>query len=151
MSNTCRTQNSTFTARNIRACEKYVLNMQKRLDKAVANNDYKNIGSIFTILVRRPYAVKVLAVYRITYQNKGKYTAGVDNIALPKQSREDQNRFRHNLLNSRSNLLFQRQSAEQMRKATCPYFTLNAIVIYTLLLNINHLEIVSSIDSTMLY
>ena len=73
-----------FSAENIRNCEKYVFSIQQRLDKAVASNDTKRIQHIFDLLTKRSFAVKVLAVYRITKRNKGKNTAGVDGISIPK-------------------------------------------------------------------
>ena len=53
-----------FGAENIRNCEKYVLSIQQRLDKAVATNNAKRIRHIFDLLTKRSFAVKVLAVYR---------------------------------------------------------------------------------------
>ena len=61
--------------------------MQKRLDEAVATNNAKRIRHIFDLLTKRSFAVKVLAVYRITRRNKGKNTAGVDGISIPKGDR----------------------------------------------------------------
>ena len=103
MPNTCRTQegniNNTFSMPNIRKCEEYVISMQKRLDKAVANNDTEKIRIISNILLKRSHAVKVLAVWRITYRNTGKNTAGIDDIAIPKGStREETDAIRHKLL-----------------------------------------------------
>lgn len=98
MTSSCIPQNSTFSASNIRACENYVFTMQKRLDKAVANNDHTAIRNIFTILVRRSRAVKILAVYRVTYKNTGKKTAGVDGISIPQGTRESTDYIRHQLL-----------------------------------------------------
>ncbi len=97
---TCRTHNKdTFTAQNIRKCEEYVFGMQKRLDKAVANNDTDKIRILFNILLKRSHAVKVLAVWKITYRNKGKNTAGIDGIAIPKNAtREETDKIRFRLL-----------------------------------------------------
>jgi len=72
--------------------------MQQRLDRAVANNNQKGIRNVFDILVRRSFAVKVLAVWRIT-QNEGSKTAGVDKVAMPKSAtRQEKDRIRHKLL-----------------------------------------------------
>ena len=76
-----------FSAENIRNCDQYVFSMQKRLDKAVATKNAKRIRHIFDLLTKRSFAVKVLAVYRITRRNKGKNTAGVDGISIPKGDR----------------------------------------------------------------
>ena len=90
--------NHIFSIQNIRKCENYVETMQKRLDEAVANNDKEKIRNIFTILIKRSFAVKVLAVWRITYLNDGKYTAGVDGVKIPQASKEYQNEIRYRLL-----------------------------------------------------
>lgn len=90
---------NTFSAENIRSCEKHVLSMQRRLDKAVADNDKKGIRETFDLITKRSSAVKTLATWRITQRNPGKYTAGMDGIAIPKgQSREYQNQIRHKIM-----------------------------------------------------
>ena len=89
----------TFSAENIRNCEKHILSMQRRLDKAVADNDKEGIRETFDLLTKRSKAVVILATWRITQHNVGKYTAGVDGIAIPKgQSREYQNQIRHRIM-----------------------------------------------------
>ncbi|MDE0400616.1 MAG: group II intron reverse transcriptase/maturase [Candidatus Poribacteria bacterium] len=90
--------NSIFSIENIRKCENYVETMQKRLDEAVANNNKNKIRTIFTILVKRSFAVKVLAVWKITSDNDGKNTAGVDGVKMPQASKEYQNSIRYRLL-----------------------------------------------------
>jgi RNA-directed DNA polymerase len=73
--------------------------MQRRLDKAVADNDKEGIRETFDLLTKRSKAVVILATWRITQRNTGKYTAGVDGIAIPKgQSREYQNQIRHRIM-----------------------------------------------------
>ena len=89
---------NTFSIKNIRKCENYVETMQKRLDEAVASNNKAKIRTIFTILTKRSFAVKVLAVWRITYLNSGKNTAGVDNVKIPQAERSLQNAIRYRLL-----------------------------------------------------
>jgi RNA-directed DNA polymerase len=74
----------TFSKANRVRCEKYVLSIQRRLDKAVANGDKPRIRWYSHILMKRSRAVKVLAVYRVCKVNQGRYTAGVDGIAMPK-------------------------------------------------------------------
>lgn len=87
-----------FTAANIRNCQEYVSGMQKRLDRAVANKDYKGIRDTFDILTKRSLAVKILAVWKIT-QNKGSRTAGVDGECIPKNAtRKDKDIIRAILL-----------------------------------------------------
>ena len=89
----------TFCAENIRNCEEYVLSIQRRLDKVVADNDKKGIRELFDLLTKRSNAVKILATYRITTRNAGKYTAGIDGIAIPKsESRQTQNQIRHKIM-----------------------------------------------------
>ena len=74
--------------------------MQQRLDRAVANNDKNLIRKTFDTLVRRSFAVRVLAVWNITYKNKGRHTAGVDDVYIPKgRSREQSDNIRMKLLN----------------------------------------------------
>ena len=87
-----------FGIDNIRNCEEYILSIQRRLDKAVADNDTKGIRETFDLLAKRSVAVKILAIKRITSDNKGKYTAGVDGIAMPKDDRQLQNQMRLKLL-----------------------------------------------------
>jgi RNA-directed DNA polymerase len=89
-----------FGAENIHNCEKYVFSIQKRLDKAVATNDAKRIRHIFDLLTKRSQAVKTLAAYRITKRNKGKYTAGVDGVAIPKKDTKGSHRLSMKLLNA---------------------------------------------------
>ena len=89
----------TFSAENIRNCEEYVLSIQRRLDKVVADNDKKGIRELFDLLTKRSTAVKILATYRITSRNSGKYTAGIDGMAIPKdESRQYQNHLRHQIM-----------------------------------------------------
>ncbi len=89
----------TFCAENIRNCEEYVLSIQRRLDKVVADNDKKGIRELFDLLTKRSNAVKILATYRITNRNTGKHTAGIDGIAIPKgESRQYQNQIRHQIM-----------------------------------------------------
>lgn len=88
-----------FSAENIRNCEKHVLSIQRRLDEVVANNDKEGIRETFNLLTRNTKAVKVLATWRITQRNKGKYTAGVDKVAIPKGADwETRNRIKLQLL-----------------------------------------------------
>ena len=89
-----------FSAENIRNCERYVFSMQQRLDRVVATNDVKRIRHIFDLLTKRSQAVKILAVHRITRLNQGKNTAGIDGIAISKESAEDAMKMRLDLLNN---------------------------------------------------
>lgn len=81
-------KDSIFNVENIRECEDYVLSIQFSLDKAVAMDDTKVIHRYFDLLCKRSEAVRILAVNRITRINQGKYTAGVDGIKTPRDSKE---------------------------------------------------------------
>ena len=89
-----------FKAENIRNCEKHVLSIQRSLDKAVADNDKNSIQGLVNILTRKSTAVRILATWRITQRNQGKYTAGMDGISIPKRERERQNQIRLQLLDN---------------------------------------------------
>ena len=78
-------------------CEAYVLKMQRRLDKAVSDRNQDRIRHITYLLSRRSHAVKIVAIERVTRTNAGKYTAGVDGIATPKD-RVAADRLRQRLL-----------------------------------------------------
>ena len=89
-----------FTATNIKACEKYVSLIQGKLDKAVADNNKSKIRWFTHLLSHKSRAVKILAVYRVTYLNQGKYTAGTDGVKLVKGKSKDNGELRVELLNS---------------------------------------------------
>ena len=72
-----------FSPTNIGKCQRYVRSIQRKLDLAVANGDKAKIRWYFHLLSKRSQAVKILAVTKVTKVNRGKYTAGVDGIALP--------------------------------------------------------------------
>ena len=82
---TChRKQSDIFSSDNISECERYVLTIQRRLDKAVANDDKPKIRWNLHLLSKRSRAVKILSVHRVCTTNQGKYTTGVDGYAMPK-------------------------------------------------------------------
>jgi RNA-directed DNA polymerase len=88
-----------FSAANIRQCRRYVRSIQRKLDRAVASGDKASIRWYYHILSKRSQAAKILAVHRITKLNDGRFTAGVDGIAIPKGSnREAQDKWRHRRL-----------------------------------------------------
>ena len=91
---------SIFNADNIRNCEKYVNSIQGKLDKAVADNDKSNIRWYTHLLSHKSRAVKILAVYRVTSLNQGKYTAGTDRVKLVKGRSKENGELRVELLNS---------------------------------------------------
>ncbi len=88
-----------FDAKTIRNCQEYIISIQRRIDKAVANNDKSSIRQNFDLLTSRSEAVRLYATWKITRNNKGKYTAGVDGVALPRgRAMEEQNLFRTRIL-----------------------------------------------------
>ena len=92
-------KDNIFSAHNIRNCERKVISIQRRLDKAVADSDKSSIREIFNLITRKSLAVKILAVWHITINNQGKYTAGVDNIKIPQnKTKAEQDKIRLNLL-----------------------------------------------------
>ncbi len=72
-----------FSAQNIRQCEEYVLSMQRKLDKAVANEDVERIRWYTHLLSKRSRAVKIVAINKVTRLNAGKYTAGCESCKVP--------------------------------------------------------------------
>ena len=100
MNDTRRTQeDNIFTAENVRNCEKYVISIQKRLDRAVASDNSKRIRHLTNILTKQSRAVKILSVHRITTVNSGKNTAGTDGVSMPKETAK-RNAMRYELLNN---------------------------------------------------
>jgi RNA-directed DNA polymerase len=91
-------EDNIFAMENIRNCEKHVFSIQTKLDNVVANNDTKSIRETFNLLAKGSQAVRVLAVWRITQRNTGKYTAGVDGISIPKDGKDLQYQIRLKLL-----------------------------------------------------
>ncbi len=88
-----------FDAKSIRNCEEYIISIQRRIDKAVADNNTKSIRQNFDLLTKRSKAVREYATWKITRNNKGKYTAGVDGVALPRgETIDKQNLFRQRIL-----------------------------------------------------
>ena len=89
-----------FSATNIKACEKYVSSIQRKLDKAVAENNKSNIRWFTHLLSHKSRAVKILAVYRVTSINQGKYTAGTDGVKMVKGRSKENGELRMELLKS---------------------------------------------------
>ncbi len=78
-------EDDIFSFQNRKKCQKYVICMQRKLDRAVASDDTSKIRFLTHLLTRRSKAVKILSTYRIT-QNSGCQTAGVDGVCIPKGS-----------------------------------------------------------------
>ena len=86
---TCQpSRTDTFSKSNIDECKRYVMSIQRRLDKAVANGDKSRIKWYSHILMKKSRAVKVLAVHRVCKVNQGRHTAGVDGVTTPKDKQE---------------------------------------------------------------
>ena len=66
----------------IRKCHRYVRSIQRNLDRAVAENDKKKVRWLTYILTKKSRAVKILAIHRVTVENNGKHTAGIDGIRV---------------------------------------------------------------------
>ena len=94
------TGTNIFSAENIRNCERYVSSIQRKLDKAVADNDKSKIRWYIHLLSKRSRAVKILAVCRVTTQNKGRYTAGIDGIRMIRGRKGINEQLRLSLLNA---------------------------------------------------
>ncbi len=64
---------------NWRQVERYVFKLQKRIYAASRRGDVKQVRKLQKTLIRS-WSNKVLAVRRVTQDNRGKKTAGVDGI-----------------------------------------------------------------------
>ena len=82
------TDNNILSAQNIQRCRKYVTKIQRRLDKAVAKDDKPKIRCCLRILTVLSRAARVLATCKITKTNEGRYTSGVDKVAIPREKEE---------------------------------------------------------------
>ena len=92
-------EDDIFNPDNIIKCQKYVLCIQRKLDATVAAGDKPKIRWYQHLLPKRSRAAKALAVWRVTKQNQGRHTAGVDKVAIPTASCEEQNQVRHRIYN----------------------------------------------------
>lgn len=92
-------EDNVFNPDNIRKCQEYVTRIQRKLDAAVATGDKPKIRWYQHLLLKRSRAAQVLAVWRITKENHGKQTAGIDGMAIPKSTKMEQNKVRHRILN----------------------------------------------------
>jgi len=72
-----------------RTLEKYVFQLQKRIYRARQRDDWQTVRGLQRLL-RRSRAAKTLAVRRVTQDNDGKKTPGVDGVAqlTPKERLE---------------------------------------------------------------
>ena len=97
MNNPCQLIDEWVPSHTRKRCADYVLKMQRRLDKAVRDNDVDRIRHITYLLSRRSLAVRIVAIERVTRTNTGKHTAGVDGVTTPSK-RKEADRFRRQLL-----------------------------------------------------
>ena len=73
-----------FAASNRRRCEQYAKKMQRQIHKAAEAGNWRKARYLIYLLTRRSRATKLLATYKITTQNRGKHTAGIDCVRIPK-------------------------------------------------------------------
>jgi len=57
--------------------QRHVFRLQKRIDRAAQREDVRTVHKLQKLLVKSWYA-RLLAVRRITQDNRGKHTAGID-------------------------------------------------------------------------
>ena len=74
---------------NWRKANRLVRNLRYRIFRATTRDDYKTVRSLQKLLLRC-YSNRLLSVRKITQQNRGKYTAGIDRViaTTPKQRGE---------------------------------------------------------------
>lgn len=64
---------------NWRKANRVVRNLRQRIFRATTRGDYKTVRSLQKLLLRS-YANRLLSVRKITQLNRGKYTAGIDQV-----------------------------------------------------------------------
>ena len=85
---TCQTAGlDIFSKGSLSECEGYVRGVQRKLDRAVANDDKSRIRGYVRCL-NKSKAVKILAIHRVCEVNSGRHTAGIDGMAMPKDKKE---------------------------------------------------------------
>jgi RNA-directed DNA polymerase len=82
-----------FGIKNRRKCQRYVLRIQRRLDKAVAEGNQANIRKFSYLLAKRSKAVKILSVFRVCKENEGRHTAGVDGMSISEDRETAENQM----------------------------------------------------------
>lgn len=82
-----------FGIKNRRKCQRYVLRIQRRLDKAVAEGNQTNIRYYSYLLAKRSKAVKILSVFRVCKENEGRHTAGVDGMSISEDRETAENQM----------------------------------------------------------
>ena len=85
---TCQTAGlDIFSKGSLLECERYVRGIQRKLDRAVADDDKSRIRGYVRCL-NKSKAVKILAIHRVCEVNSGRHTAGIDGMAMPKDKKE---------------------------------------------------------------
>lgn len=79
MSKTAMTSQVEWKAINWATVDGAVFKLQKRIYRASQRGEVKHVRKLQKMLVKSWYA-KLLAVRRVTQENKGKHTAGVDGV-----------------------------------------------------------------------
>ena len=69
----------TWASINWRTVEGTVRRMQERIYRATERGDWKQVRSLQKLLVRSS-STKLLAIRRVTQENQGKHTAGIDGV-----------------------------------------------------------------------
>src|SRR6266487_2426355 len=59
--------------------QRHVFRLQKRIDRAAQREEVRTVHKLQKLLVKSWYA-RLLAVRRITQDNRGKHTAGIDGV-----------------------------------------------------------------------
>ena len=62
--------------------QRHVFRLQKRIYRATQREDVRTVHKLQKLLVKSWYA-RLLAVRRITQDNRGKHTAGIDGVKIP--------------------------------------------------------------------
>ena len=87
--NSCQTAGlDIFSKGHLLECERYVRGVQRKLDRAVADGNNTRIRGYVHLLSKKSRAVKILVIHRVCEVNSGKYTAGVNGFAMPKDKKE---------------------------------------------------------------
>lgn len=66
---------------NWRKANRLVRNLRYRIFRATTQGDYRKVRSLQKLLLRS-YANRLLSVRKVTQQNRGKHTAGIDQVVV---------------------------------------------------------------------
>jgi hypothetical protein len=65
--------------------QRHVFRLQKRMYQATQRGDVRTVRKLQNLLTKSWYA-RLLAVRRVTQDNKGRHTAGIDGVNIPTAS-----------------------------------------------------------------